>query len=105
ATPILYTASSTAYNPPGDPGSTQGRRWGDYSYTSLDPDDDMTMWAIQEYCNATNSYGVRVVKLLAPPPAAPASASPSTIPAGQSSTNVTITGTSTAGSSFFDPGT
>src|SRR5205814_5245367 len=37
-------------------------------------------------------------------PAAPSSASPSTIPAGQSSTNITIAGTSTAGSGFFDPG-
>src|SRR5437867_659594 len=104
ATPTLYTASATAYNPPSDAGGAQGRRWGDYSYTSPDPDDDMTLWTIQEFCNATNSYGVRVVKLLAPPPAAPSSASPATVPAGQPSTNVTITGTSTAGSGFFDPG-
>src|SRR3989442_5238283 len=34
----------------------------------------------------------------------PASASPSSIPAGVASTSVTITGTSTAGSGFFDPG-
>src|SRR5438445_188176 len=104
ATPTLYTASATAYNPPSDAGGAQGRRWGDFSYTSPDPDDDMTLWTIQEFCNATNSYGVRVVKLLAPPPAAPSSASPATVPAGQPSTNVTITGTSTAGSGFFDPG-
>src|SRR5262249_17267812 len=39
-----YTSSSTAYNPPGDtPGVGQGpRRWGDYSATSVDPNDDMT---------------------------------------------------------------
>jgi len=103
--PALYTASTTAYNPPGDPGGASGRRWGDYSYTSLDPNDDMTMWTIQEFCNATNSYGVRVVKLIAPPPATPSSSSPSTVPAGQASVNVTITGTSTSGSGFFDPGT
>src|SRR6185437_5936317 len=61
-TPTIYTASSTAYNPPGDPGdSVSGRRWGDYSFTSVDPLDDMTMWTIQEFCNATNSYGVRAV--------------------------------------------
>ncbi|HWH72492.1 MAG TPA: hypothetical protein VNT26_24230, partial [Candidatus Sulfotelmatobacter sp.] len=35
--PALYTASSTAYNPSGDPGGSHGRRWGDYSFTSLDP--------------------------------------------------------------------
>jgi hypothetical protein len=102
--PLLYTSSSTAYNPPGDPGGLNGRRWGDYSYTSLDPDDDMTIWTIQEFCNATNSYGVQVVKLLAPPPAAPSSASPSSLPVGQPSVDIDITGTSVAGSGFFDPG-
>jgi hypothetical protein len=102
--PELYTNSTTAYNPPGDTGAQNGsRRWGDYSYTSLDPNDDMTMWTIQEFCNAANSYGVRVVKLLAPPPAMPFSASPSSIATGQSSVNVAVTGTSSAGSGFFDP--
>jgi uncharacterized repeat protein (TIGR01451 family) len=96
-----YTASSFAYNPPADPGPP--RRWGDYSYTSLDPIDDMTMWTIQEFTNASNSYGVQVVKLLAPPPATPASASGS-VASGAASTSVTITGTSSAGSGFFDPG-
>ncbi|MDX6712178.1 MAG: hypothetical protein QOH96_3194, partial [Blastocatellia bacterium] len=99
-----YTASSTAYNPPSDPGGSGGRRWGDYSYTSVDPLDDMTMWTIQEFCNAANSYGVRVVKLLAPLPATPATASPASVAAGQPSVNVTITGTAVSGSGFFDPG-
>jgi len=99
----LYTASSTAYNPASDAGGTGGRRWGDYSFTSLDPNDDMTMWTVQEYCNGTGTYGAQVAQLLAPPPASPASA-PS-VAAGQSSVNVIITGTSTAGSGFYDPGT
>ena len=98
----LYTASSTAYNPPGDPGPP--RRWGDYSFVSLDPKDDMTMWTIQEFNNATNSYGVQVVKLLAPPPATPASATAAAVSAGRSSVNVVITGTSLSGSGFYDPG-
>src|SRR5205823_3384004 len=97
----LYTTSSTAYNPPSDPGPP--RRWGDYSYTSLDPNDDMTMWAIQEWCQATNSYAVQVVKLLAPPPATPTIAG--TANSGVASTNVVITGTSVSGSEFYDPGT
>ena len=97
----IYTASSTAYNPPGDPGGP--RRWGDYSYTSLDPKDDMTIWTIQEYCNATNTYNARVARLIAPPPAQPSSA-PSTA-AGQASVNVIVTGTSSSGSGFYDPGT
>ena len=100
-TPQLYTNSTTVYDPNDQ---SNPHRWGDYSYTSLDPDDDMTMWTIQEFCNATNSYGVQVVKLLAPPPATPSSASPSTVAAGEASVNVTVTGTSVSGSEFFDPG-
>lgn len=101
----IYTASSTAYNPPSDPGSASGRRWGDYSFVSLDPLDDQTMWTIQEFCSSTNNYGVRVVKLQAPPPATPNIASPVSVPPAQSSVSVTITGTSTSGSEFYDPGT
>ncbi len=104
-TPLRYTSSSTAYNPPGDDGLPNGsRRWGDFSYTSLDPSDDMTMWTIQEFCNATNSYGVQVVKLLAPPPAIPVSVSPPTVFACQSSVDIVVTGSSVSGSGFFDPG-
>ena len=102
----IYTSSTTAYNPSGDDGSDIGfRRWGDYSFTCLDPLDDMTFWTIQEYCDGTNTYGCQAAKLLAPPPATPTSASPSTIAGGQTSVNVTITGTSSAGSEFYDPGT
>jgi len=102
----IYTASSTAYNPPSDPGGSSGRRWGDYSYTSLDPLDDMTMWTIQEFCDAANSYGVRAVKLLAPLPATPTSTNlpGGAVSAGLPSVNVVVTGTSAAGSGFFDPG-
>jgi uncharacterized repeat protein (TIGR01451 family) len=95
-TPVLYTSSSSSYNP----GST---RWGDYSYTSVDPDDDMTMWTIQEYVNATNSWGVQVAKLLAPPPATPASTSTSVVQ-GVSNIDVIVTGSVVTGSGFFDPG-
>src|SRR5258706_143026 len=98
------TATTFAYNPPGDPGGAFGRRWGDYSYTSLDPLDDMTMWTIQEFTNATDSYGVQAAKLLAPPPASPTTAAPASVAAGQASVNGIITGTSAAGSGFFDPG-
>lgn len=98
-----YTASSTAYNPPGDPGGPS-RRWGDYSATVVDPLDDMTMWTLQQYNDGTNTYGVRAVKLIAPPPASPASTSPVNVSVGQTSTNVTITGTQVNGSGFYDPG-
>ncbi|MDX2033404.1 MAG: proprotein convertase P-domain-containing protein [Blastocatellia bacterium] len=103
--PALYTNSQTAYNPPNNTGSTRGaRRWGDYSYTSVDPTDDMTMWTIQQFCDATNSYGVRVVKLIAPPPATIAGVNPPSVAVGQASTNVTITGLPVNGAGFYDPG-
>jgi hypothetical protein len=101
--PAGYTSSSTAYNPAGDPGGPS-RRWGDYSFTSVDPNDDMTMWTIQEFCNGTNTYGARAVQLIASPPATPATSLPASVAQGLGSTSVTITGTSAAGSGFFDPG-
>lgn len=101
-TPVVYTASSTAYNPPGDPDNPY--RWGDYSITSCDPQDNMTMWTIQEFCNATNSYGCQVAQLIAPPPATVTSANPASVAHGQSSVSVTITGASASGSAFYDPG-
>jgi hypothetical protein len=101
--PVLITNSATAYNPPSDPGSAgYGRRWGDYTYVSLDPLDDMTMYAVSEFCDATNSYGVRVTKLVAPPPATPAALAD--ITAGQGTVTLTLTGTSVTGSGFYDPG-
>ena len=102
--PTDYTASTTSYNPSFDSGIGGGRRWGVYSYTSLDPEDDMTMWTIQEFCDATNSFGVRVVKLFAPLPATPTTAFPAAVPAGVSNVSVTVTGIAFAGSGFFDPG-
>jgi len=94
----LTTASSTAY-------SVGNNRWGDYSYVSLDPLDDMTMWMINQHCVATNKYGSNVTKLLAPPPATPASTFPNITAAGQTSVNVIVTGTAVSGSGFYDPGT
>ncbi|HST23211.1 MAG TPA: C25 family cysteine peptidase [Blastocatellia bacterium] len=98
-----YTASATAYNPPGDPGGPS-RRWGDYSFTSLDPKDDMTMWTVQEYCNGTNTYAPRVVKLIAPPPPPTNTAAPAAIPLNNPSISLVVTGTAPAGQGFYDPG-
>lgn len=95
---VNYTNSTAAYNPPADPGGAGGRRWGDYSYTSLDPCDDMTMWTIQQFADATNSYGVRAVRLLAPAPTATACASVTNIEQGQSNVVIPL-----SGSGFFEP--
>jgi hypothetical protein len=99
--PFQITQNSTfGYNL----GSAVPRRWGDYSQTVVDPSDNMTFWTFQEYVNANNSWGVRVIKLLAPPPATPSTATPSTVPLGSCSVAVDVEGTSTDGSGFFDPG-
>ena len=100
-----YTNSTTAYNPSGDPGGASGKRWGDYSFTCVDPNDNMTMWTIQEFCSSANNWGVRAAKLLAPPPVTPATASPNEVAPDLASVNVVITGTAVNGSGFYDPGT
>jgi hypothetical protein len=80
------------------------RRWGRVSNTLVDPDDDMTFWTIQEYADADGTWATRIVRLLAPPPATPIAVTPSTIPAGQPSVLINVTGQSVGGSGFFDPG-
>ncbi|MFI5041954.1 MAG: hypothetical protein ACHQNA_08935, partial [Acidimicrobiales bacterium] len=80
-------------------------RWGDYSFTDVDPNDDMTVWSVQEYADTpTNNWAVRVIQLTAPPPATPASTLPASICPGVAGTSVTVTGTSFSGSGVFDPG-
>lgn len=100
--PVTAATSSTTYNI----GSQNNRyRWGDFSVTTVDPSDDMTFWTVQEYCNANNSWGVQVIKLLAPLPATPMTASPLIVTQGVTNVSVTITGSATNGAGFFDPGT
>ncbi len=93
-TSFTYNASS-----PPDP-----QPWGEHSYTSLDPSDDMTMWTLQQYVNANDSYALRLVRLAAPAPAAIATVSPSTIGPNETNVSITVTGSSTGGAGFFDPG-
>lgn len=104
STPTNYaTSPSVSYNPSFDPGPNS-YRWGDFSTTSVDPCDGQTFWTIQEYVDSTDSWGVKVGKILAPPPATPASTSPTSVNAGATSVSVTLTGTATSGSGFWDPG-
>lgn len=102
AAPTLAVTSSTNYNAQSAP--NQSQRWGDYSAVYVDPNDDMTMWAVQEYCNAANSWGCRVVQLLAPPPATVSSLAPNNANQGQT-LNVTVNGTSVGNSGWFYGGT
>jgi hypothetical protein len=105
-----FGTSAASYNPTRDTGGASGRRWGDYSFTMVDPLDDMTIWTTQEYNNAASSaldsggnYAARVGQLLAPPPATP-SCSTTPIDFAGGTGNVTITATSVSGSGFYDPG-
>ena len=91
--PVDFTNATSAYNP-------GANRWGDYTQTVVDPSDNMTMWTFSEYAPATNAWGVRAAQFLAPPPATPALAA--MVSCGSST--VTINGTSTNNSEFFDPG-
>ncbi len=101
--PSQYSANSSfSYNQQSAPAPTQ--RWGDYSYTSVDPDDDMTFWTLQQYVNATNSYAVRLVRLLSPPPATITTVSPAVVEAGVQTLIVSVTGSTADGRGFFDPG-
>jgi hypothetical protein len=95
----LAVDSDTSYDVEGGAG---GQRWGDYSQTVVDPSDDQTLWTFQEYCNGTDSWGVRALQLKAPLPATPTSAT--SVAGGLASVNVSVTGASSSGTEFFDPG-
>ena len=96
--PSIYAVGATY--------SATSARWGDYSMTSVDPEDDMTFWTIVEYSNPeTKQWSVQVLQLNAPLPATPTDCSPATIAPGSSNLSVAVTGVSSNGSGFFDPGT
>ncbi|MEP7286925.1 MAG: hypothetical protein ABI947_14300 [Chloroflexota bacterium] len=99
-TPVIYEAGTGSYSL----GSGTPKRWGDFSYTSLDPCDDMTMWTIQEYASSTNVWGVRAAQLKAPPPPTTAVADITSVSKGLKGVNITLTGTSVSGSGYYDPG-
>jgi hypothetical protein len=97
--PTLYKAGDAKYSVSfsGSPD-----RWGDYSYTSLDPNDDMSMWAIQEYARTPNGtqdlWSTWISKALS---AAPTLNNPNASGMqGTSNYSLPLTGTG-----FYDPGT
>ena len=105
--PVLLRAGNAPYvqfdfnNPPRN-------RWGDYSYSTLDPSDDMSLWTIQEYAEnpgapvgndrVTSRWGTRIGRLLSPPP----TLNPADLPIVQrNQTDVALT---VVGNGFYDPG-
>ena len=91
--PNDFTSTTSTYSP-------GAARWGDYTQTVVDPEDNMTMWTFTEYAPTTNAWGVRAGQFKAPPPATPSLASTPTC----ATPTVTINGTSTNHSEFFEPG-
>jgi hypothetical protein len=99
--------------------SVPRNRWGDYSLTDVDPNDDQTVWTFQEYADTpSNNWSVRAVQLKAPPPPTTASAG-SPVCVGVAAAPVNITGTDSCATpactnglctgggacpEFFDPG-
>ena len=60
ATPVLYREGEGAYNHLDD----QGRnRWGDYSYTALDPVDPYRFFTIQEHTHLANLWGTCIAEV------------------------------------------
>jgi hypothetical protein len=58
--PVLYKAGTAPQNNI-DP---YGRnRWGDYSYTTLDPADELSFWMAQEYGHETDIWGNYIIVL------------------------------------------
>jgi hypothetical protein len=97
ASPTIAVVSTNSYNV-----ASGIQRWGDMSTVDVDPVDDQTLWAFVEYCNADDSWGIRVIQVLAPPPALPTAAGPSSLPPGSTGQSIVLTGTSSAGSAFYD---
>ena len=62
--PVQYKTGTGPQNLVDDYGRN---RWGDYSYTTLDPSDDTTFWTIQEYGHASGVWGTYVAVLRANP--------------------------------------
>jgi hypothetical protein len=91
--PVQITSSTATYNRQ----TTGTQRWGDYSHTTVDPADGMSIWTFQEYCSATNQWGIRVERLLAPAPTVSSVDANNFYP--YDNVSLTVTGTG-----LFDPG-
>lgn len=93
--PTLLKAGQSSYQ---RTDSSNRNRWGDYSFTSVDPNDDMTAWTIQEYATATtNIWGTWVQSFDAPAPTMNNPAA--TAVQGATTATMNLTGTG-----FFNPG-
>ncbi|MFT4540297.1 MAG: hypothetical protein ACI835_002747 [Planctomycetota bacterium] len=61
--PVLFKAGESAY----EYLDSYGRnRWGDYSLVSIDPNDDLTFWTVQEYARTSGHWGTWIAELQFP---------------------------------------
>ncbi len=58
--PVLLKAGVSDYEVTFEAGRN---RWGDYSATTLDPNDPFTFWTIQEWVSATDIWSTQITKL------------------------------------------
>jgi hypothetical protein len=59
-TPLLLARGSASYQLPTDVGIAS---WGDYSRTTLDPEDDKTFWTIQQVAVDTTHWATHITAL------------------------------------------
>ena len=100
--PQIFTDSQVIYSlgfPP-----FENLRWGEYSHVSVDPLDNLTFWDVAEFALAPTSWGLQVVRIQAPPPAAATSVTPAIVEENQTNVLLKIKGLGIAGSGYYDPG-
>src|SRR5262249_38760324 len=79
-----------------DPGGKN--RWGDYTFTSVDPNDDQSIWTLQEYALGTaNRWGTWWKQAMAPAPTL-------NNPNGTGSVGMNGAALNLTGTGFWDPG-
>lgn len=63
--PLLLQAGSGNYNVTFGSGTN---RWGDFSATTLDPNDPYHFWTIQEIVSGTNNWSMQITEIVVPEP-------------------------------------
>jgi hypothetical protein len=65
--PVLLQAGLANYHKFNSPLSPE--RWGDYSQTSIDPDNPHIFWTTQEFSMTVDRWGTQITQIIVPEPA------------------------------------
>lgn len=84
---LLLKSGLASYHMTSDPTSIS--RWGDYSATSVDPNDPTSFWTIQMYPSSASAWSTQITHLLTPP-------TPPTLTITRAGTNVLVCWTTNA---------